>query len=70
MTDFQILKKTRIYEVEVMRTVQLFSVAFDMNNSAIGMEVMKRVEKVTLIFDQQSESKKNIHSVFTRQVYL
>ena len=70
MRDFQILKKTRIDEVEIMRTVQLFSVAFDMNNSTIGMEVMKRVEKVTLIFDQQSESKKNIHSVFTRQVYL
>ena len=65
MRNFQILKKTRIYEVEVMRTVQLFSVAFDMNNSAIGMEVMKRVEKVTLIFDQQSDSKKHINSVFT-----
>ena len=33
ITDFPILKKAGTYEVEAMRTIQLFSAAFNMNNN-------------------------------------
>ena len=36
VTDFQLLKKEGVYEVEAMRTIQLFSAAFNMNNKKIG----------------------------------
>ena len=32
ITDFQILKNSTVYDVEAMRTIQLFSVTFNMNN--------------------------------------
>ena len=32
VTDYQLLKKDGLYDVEAMRTIQLFSAAFNMNN--------------------------------------
>ena len=41
VTDFQLIKKDGVYYVERMRTIQLFSAAFNMNNNKIGKEVMR-----------------------------
>ena len=59
ITDFQILKQAGIYDVETMRTIQLFSAAFNMNNKKIGKEVIRRAEELRLTPKDQSGSKKD-----------
>ena len=51
-TDFQILKKAKVYEVEKMRTIQLMPAAFNMNNKKTGKEVMANAEKFKLISNE------------------
>ena len=48
-----------------MRTIQLFSAAFNMNNKKIGKEVMRQAEKLDLIPDDQNGSPKHRRSVLT-----
>ena len=48
-----------------MRTVQLFSAAFNMNNKKIGKEVIQRAEELNLIPKNQSGSRKGRRSVLT-----
>ena len=59
ITYFQILKQAGVYDVEAMRTIQLFSAAFNMNNKKIGKEVIRRAEELRLIPKDQSGSKKD-----------
>lgn len=40
ITDFQLLKKAGIFDVDLMRTIQLFTADFNMNNKALGKTVM------------------------------
>ena len=48
-TDFQILKKAQVFEVEKMRTIQLMPAAFNMNNKKTGKEVMANTERLELL---------------------
>ena len=61
----QLLKKDGVYDVEAVRTIQLFSAAFNMNNKKIGKEVMRRAEELNLIPDDQDGSRKYRRSVLT-----
>ena len=64
-TDFQILKKAQVFEVEKMRTIQLMPAAFNMNNKKTGREVMMNAEKFKLIPNEQAGSRKNHRSILT-----
>ena len=46
-----------------MRTIQLFSAAFNMNNKKIGRNVMQQAEELDLIPNDQNGSRKNRRSV-------
>ena len=65
ITDFPILKKAGTYEVEAMRTIQLFSAAFNMNNKKTGRDVIRRAEELHLIPEEQSGSRKHRRAVLT-----
>ena len=58
-TDFQILKKAAVYDVEKMRTIQLMPAAFNMNNKKTGREIMANAERFNLLPDEQAGSRKN-----------
>jgi hypothetical protein len=45
VSDFAIIKKSGIFDVELMRTIQLMVASFNMNNKHTGRTVMQRVEK-------------------------
>ena len=64
-TDFQILKKAAVYDVEKMRTIQLMPAAFNMNNKKTGREVMALAEKLNLLPDEQAGSRKGHRSNLT-----
>ena len=61
MTEFQI-KKRGVYKVKTMRTIQLFSEAFNMEK---GIEVIKRIEELNLLLEEQSSSQKYRRWVLT-----
>ena len=54
ITYFQILKQAGVYDVEAIRTIQLFSIAFNMNNNKIVKEVIRRAEELRFIPKDQS----------------
>ena len=64
-TDFQILKKAAVFEVEKMRTIQLMPAAFNMNNKKTGKEAMRRAETLQLLPDEQAGSRKGHRSILT-----
>ena len=64
-TDFQILKKAQVFEVEKMRTIQLMPAAFNMNNKKTGREVMANVESFNLLPNEQAGSRKNHRAILT-----
>ena len=64
-TDFQILKKAAVLDVEKMRTIQLMPAAFNMNNKKTGRDVMANAEKFDLLPDEQAGSRKNHRSNLT-----
>ena len=57
VTDFQLLKKDGVYDVEAMRKIQPFSAVLNMNNEKIGKEVIRQVEEFDLIPDDQNGSR-------------
>ena len=65
ITYFQILKKLGVYDVEAMRTIQLVSAAFNVNNKKIGKEVIQRAEELHSIPGEQSGSRKGKRPVLT-----
>ena len=65
ITDFPILKKAETYEVEAMRTIQLFSVAFNMNNKKTGRDVIQRAEELHFIPEEKSGSRNHRRLVLT-----
>ena len=46
---FKFKKNIYIYHVEAMRTIQLISAAFYMNNKQIGKKLMRQAEELHLI---------------------
>jgi hypothetical protein len=65
ITDFQILKKSGICDVELMRTIQLMVAAFNMNNKKSGCDSMTRAELLKLIPKEQAGSRKHRRSVIS-----
>jgi hypothetical protein len=63
ITDYEILKKSGVYDVEKMRTIQLFIAQFNMNNKMSGRDVMFRAEELGAIPKEQAGSRKNHRSV-------
>jgi hypothetical protein len=62
ITDFEILKKSGVYDVEKMRTLQLMVAEFNMNNKKLGRDVMTNAEETRELPDEQAGSRKNHQS--------
>jgi hypothetical protein len=62
ITDVEILKKTGVYEVEQMRTIQLMHAVFNMNNKKLGRDMMKAAEASNILAPEQSGSRKHHQS--------
>jgi hypothetical protein len=65
ITDYEILKKSGVYDVEKMRTIQLFVAQFNMNNKKSGRDVMFRAESLGAIPKEQAGSRKHHRSVLS-----
>jgi hypothetical protein len=65
ITDFEILKKSGVYDVEKMRTIQLFVAQFNMNNKKTGRDVMARAEELGVMPKEQAGSRKHHRSVLS-----
>ena len=63
ITDVEILKKSGVYDVEKMRTIQLMEAEFNMNNKKLGRDVMAFAEKHKALAPEQFGSRKNHQSV-------
>ena len=59
ITDFEILKKSGVYDVEKMRTLQLMVAEFNMNNKKLGRDAMTNAEEANKLPDEQAGSRKN-----------
>jgi hypothetical protein len=65
ITDYEILKKSGVYDVEKMRTIQLFIAQFNMNNKKSGRDVMTRAKELGAIPKEQAGSRKHHCSVLS-----
>jgi hypothetical protein len=63
ITDMAILKKTGVYDVELMRTIQLMQAEFNMNNKKLGKDTMKIAEAAKIVPWDQYGSRKNMRSI-------
>jgi hypothetical protein len=63
ITDVEILKKAGVYDVELMRTIQLMHSEFNMNNKKLGRDVMAFAERHKALAPEQFGSRKNHQSV-------
>ena len=63
ITDVEILKKAGVYDVELMRTIQLMQSEFNMNNKKLGRDVMAFAEKHAALAPEQFGSRKHHQSV-------
>jgi hypothetical protein len=63
ITDIEILKKAEVYEVELMRTIQLMHAEFNMNNKKLGRDVMSFAELCKALAAEQFGSRKNHQSI-------
>ena len=59
ITDVEILKKSGVFEVELMRTIQLLDSQFNMNNKKLGRELMCNAERHGLLAEEQAGSRKH-----------
>ena len=63
ITDLQIYKKNRDLDVELMRTITLFSADFNMNNKLLGKRIMHQAEKFNILQPEQFGSRKKHKAV-------
>jgi hypothetical protein len=63
LTDVEILKKAGVYDVELMRTIQLMHSEFNMNNKKLGRDVMAHAERFKALAPEQFGSRKNHQSI-------
>jgi hypothetical protein len=60
ITDVEILKKAGIYDIELMRTIQLMHSQFNMNNKKLGRDMMSFAKLCrALAFEQFGSRKKH-----------
>ncbi len=57
-TDFQILKKMGVFDVEKMRSLLLMPPLFNENNKKLGRDMMHHAEQAGVLPDEQSGSRK------------
>jgi hypothetical protein len=62
ITDVEILKKAGVYDVELMRTIQLMLSEFNMNNKKLGHKAMAFAESHGALAPEQFGSQKNHQS--------
>ena len=63
ITDVEILKKSGVYDVEKMRTIQLMHSDFNMNNKKLGRDMMHFAESCNILAPEQFGSRKNHQSI-------
>ena len=63
ITDVEILKKAEVYDINLMRTIQLMNSELNMNNKKLGRDLMTRGEKCKLIAREQYGSRKKHQSI-------
>ncbi len=63
ITDVEILKKAGIYDVELMRTIQLMHSEFNMNNKKLGRDMMSFAELCRALAAEQFGSRKNHQAI-------
>jgi hypothetical protein len=65
ITDFEIPKKAGLFDVKLMRTIQLMVAAFNMNNKLTGKRAMERAELLKVIPEEQSGSREKHTAILT-----
>ena len=65
IVDYQILKKAGFYSIESIRTIQLMTAAFNLNNKRTSRLAMKRAEKYNLIPWEQAGSRKRRRAILS-----
>jgi hypothetical protein len=63
LTDVEILKKAGVYDVELMRIIQLMHAEFNMNNKKLGRDVMAFAETHHALAPEQFGSRKNHQAI-------
>jgi hypothetical protein len=63
ITDVEILKKTGVYDVEKMRTIQLMHSVFNMNIKKLGQDMMRSAEDCNILAREQFGSRKKHQSI-------
>lgn len=63
ITDVEILKKAGVYDINLMRTIQLMNAELNLNNKKLGRDLMKRGEEFKLIAREQFGSRKEHQSI-------
>ena len=63
ITDVEILKKSGVFDIEKMRTIQLMHSAFNMNNKKLGRDMMYFAESCKILAPEQFGSRKNHQSI-------
>jgi endonuclease/exonuclease/phosphatase family metal-dependent hydrolase len=63
ITDVEILKKANVYDIHLMRTIQLMNSELNLNNKKLGRDLMTRGEKSNLIAREQFGSRKKHQSI-------
>ena len=63
ITDVEILKKSGVFEIDKMRTIQLMHSTFNMNNKKLGRDMMSLAESCQVLTPKQFGSQKDHQSV-------
>jgi hypothetical protein len=63
ITDVEILKKVGIFDVELMRTIQLMHAEFNMNIKKLGGDMMSFAESGRALTAEQFGRRKNHHAI-------
>ena len=63
ITDVEILKKAGVYDIHLMRTIQLMNAELNLNNKKLGRDMMARGEDLKLIAKEQFGSRKQHQSI-------
>jgi hypothetical protein len=63
ITDVEILKKAELYDINLMRTIQLMNSELNINNKKLGRDLTSRGEKLKLIAREQYGSRKKHQSI-------
>ena len=63
ITDVEILKKANVFDIHLMRTIQLMNTELNLNNKKLGRDLMARGEECNLIAREQFGSRKQHQSI-------